>query len=256
MREEAHTKPGLRSASRGIPGRLGGGGGWNTFVIAGASSLFCLALWLFIELADDAPEGDYLAFENRILLAFRDPDDPARGIGPPWLPVVARDITALGDVFVLMLVTFTVAGLALLRRSFRTAALVVVATGGAYAINGGLKGLFERARPTVVPHLVEQTSLSFPSGHSMVGAATYLTLGAIVAQVFARRREKVYVLACAALLSFLIGTSRVYLGVHYPSDVLAGWSAGTAWALLCWAAALWLQRRGAIETPADGASKL
>lgn len=252
MRQEEQKHSQLHRSNHDSRGRVGADG-WSRFVAVFAVSVFCLALWLFIELADDAPEGDYLALENRILLAFRAPDELGRGIGPHWLPVVARDVTALGDAFVLMLVTLTVAGLLVLRRSFRSAALVVVATAGAYAINSGLKSVFDRARPTVVPHLVEQTSLSFPSGHSMVGAATYLTLGVLIAQRFARRREKVYVLACAGLLSLLIGTSRVYLGVHYPSDVLAGWSAGVAWALLCWGAALWLQRRGAIEAPEDGA---
>jgi undecaprenyl-diphosphatase len=220
--------------------------GWDEFVLLLALGVACLAGWLFLELADDAPEGDYLPIENRILLALRAPGDPARGIGPEWLPIVARDVTALGDVFVMVLMTALVAGFLALHRNHRGALLVLVATGGSFALNSALTHFFERARPTVVPHLVEQASFSFPSGHSMVGAATYLTLGALLGGMLTRRREKVYVVACAILLSLLIGSSRVYLGVHYPTDVLAGWCAGTVWAVLCWFLAVRLHERGAV----------
>jgi undecaprenyl-diphosphatase len=225
--------------------------GWQRFVLLLVVVTFTMSLWVFVELADDAPEGDYLALENQILLAFRRADDPAHGIGPWWVPEVARDITALGSAVVLTLVTAIVVGGLLLRRRTRTAFLVLAATAGGYALSSTLKDIFGRGRPDVVPHLVEEVSLSFPSGHSMVGSAFYLTLGVLLAQTVARRREKLYFVAAALFFSFLIGLSRVYLGVHYPTDVVAGWAAGTAWALLCWSTAWWLQRRGTIKTPAE-----
>lgn len=229
--------------------------GWSQFVLVATVVAFSLSLWLFLELADDAPEGDYTQIENRILLAFREAGDPAQPVGPSWLPGIGRDLTALGSPVVLILVILIAVGLLLLRRRYRSALLVLLATAGGYAINSGLKAVFGRDRPTAVAHLVEEASLSFPSGHSMVGAATYLTLGAMLAQTVARRREKIYFVGMAMLLSFFIGMSRVYLGVHYPTDVLAGWAGGTAWAIGCWFLAGWLQSRGAIRTPPDNDSR-
>lgn len=214
-------------------------------------ALFSLCAWAFLELADDAPEGDYLELENRILLWFRVEGDPGRSIGPAWLPEVGRDVTALGSATVLIMVTAASAGWLLMRGRGHTAIFVAASTTGSYAINWILKAAFERGRPTVVPHLAEQFSLSFPSGHSMVGAATYLTLGALLAQTVASRREQAFFFAIAVLLSTSIGVSRVYLGVHYPTDVLAGWAAGAAWAILCWGATVWLQRSGALQQPPD-----
>jgi undecaprenyl-diphosphatase len=114
-----------------------------------------------------------------------------------------------------------------------------------------LKQVFQRERPSVVPHLVTVQSLSFPSGHSMLSAATYLTLGALLIKVVQDRATRIYVLGIALLLPMLVGASRVYLGVHYPSDVLAGWCAGLAWAVLCSVVAEWLQKRGAVERPGE-----
>ncbi|HEX2100156.1 MAG TPA: phosphatase PAP2 family protein [Candidatus Synoicihabitans sp.] len=211
--------------------------------------MFILATWVFIEVADDAPEGDYLEWENQILLSLRQADDLTLTRGPWWLAEAARDVTALGSAVVLTLLTGIVVGFLAMRRRLRTAALVLLATFGGYLLSSGFKSHFGRDRPDVVPHLTEELSLSFPSGHSMVSSATYLTLGALLAQTLARRRERIYFIATALALTGLIGASRVYLGVHYPTDVVAGWAGGTAWAILCWGVAFWLQRRGAIRTP-------
>ena len=224
---------------------------WKRGILIAVALTFCLCVWVFVELADDAPEGDYIELENRILLAFRQEGDPNHGVGPWWVPEMARDITALGSAVVISLVTAIVVGLLFMRRRARTAFLILAATAGGYAISSTLKELFGRGRPDVVPHLVEEVSLSFPSGHAMVGTAFYVTLGVLLAQTVAHRREKIYFVGIALLIAFVIGLSRVYLGVHYPTDVLGGWAAGTAWALLCWSTAWYLQRRGAIRTPEE-----
>jgi undecaprenyl-diphosphatase len=210
---------------------------------------FSIAVWIFAELADDAVEGDYLDVERGIMLAFRQPDNPAVGIGPPWVLNVVRDITALGSVAVLSLLVALVTGLLLFKARRRTAAFILVATIGGTVISSGIKTLLHRPRPDIVPHLMEVTSLSFPSGHSMLSSVVYLTLGALLGKTMARRREKIYLFVSAVLLTVLVGLSRIYLGVHYPTDVLAGWSAGTAWALTCWLVAAWLQRRGQLGEP-------
>ena len=126
--------------------------------------------------------------------------------------------------------------------------MLVAATGGGL-LSVALKQIFARSRPDVVPHLVTVEGLSFPSGHSMAAAVIYLTLGALMARFAARRRIRVYVIAISLGLTGFIGITRVCLGVHYPTDVLAGWAAGLGWALICWIVARYLQYRGAVESP-------
>jgi undecaprenyl-diphosphatase len=128
------------------------------------------------------------------------------------------------------------------------ALLVAVSVGGGSALGHLLKFGFDRPRPDLVPHGVLVHTASFPSSHAMMSAVVYLTLGALLARVQPRRRVKAYLLFLGILLTLIVGSSRVYLGVHWPSDVLAGWTLGAAWALLCWLVALWLQRRGQVET--------
>ena len=186
----------------------------------------------FIALSDEVRERETQDFDERVLLALRQPDNVAVPRGPRWLARAASDLTALGGAPVLALVTLAVCGFLALVRHWRSLALVLGATLGGTALNGALKSLFARPRPTVVPHLTEVLAESFPSGHAMLSAIVYLTLGALLAQLTEHRRLKLYVLGCALLLSFVIGLTRVYLGVHYPTDVLGGWVAGLAWALL------------------------
>ena len=110
-----------------------------------------------------------------------------------------------------------------------------------------LKLGFARPRPELVSHLVNVNSFSFPSGHATMATITYLTLGVLLARVQKRRHMKLYLLAVASILALLVGFTRVYLGVHWPTDVIAGWCVGTAWALGCWLLATWLQDRGTFE---------
>jgi undecaprenyl-diphosphatase len=218
-------------------------------------SLLALALgiWVFAEVADEVGEGEAEGVDAMLLLALRSPSDLADPIGPEWLEEMGRDITALGGFTILTLLTIVVVGYLLLSRKSRAALLVLTSVLGAVGFSYLLKGLFGRARPALVPHLVVVHSASFPSGHAMLSAAVYLTLGALLARLQTRLLVKAYVLICALLLSFLVGVSRVYVGVHWPTDVLAGWAAGAAWASLCWMLARRLQRRGAVEPPAPEA---
>ena len=218
--------------------------GWSKFVVLSAALSFSLALWIFGELVDHAVKGDYLPQEERILKAFRHPDNLTQPIGPHWVEVAARDLTAMGGATFLSLLTVSVLTFELLSGRKRTALLLLVAALGGLALSTGLKELFDRPRPTAVPALMVETSASFPSGHTMLSSVIYLTLGSLVSRALERRSAKLFVVGLALLLACLTGISRVFLGVHYPTDVLAGWTAGTAWALLCWTLALALEKRG------------
>jgi undecaprenyl-diphosphatase len=208
------------------------------------------ALWAFAELADEVEDGESHAFDKAILLALRNPSDTEDPIGPPWLALIARDITSLGGTAVLTLMTLATLGFLLMTRKRGAAILVAVSVAGGTLLSSLLKSGFDRPRPDLVPHAVEVTSASFPSGHAMLATVTYLTLGALLVQVQEQRGVQIYLLAWALLLSLLVGASRIYLGVHWPTDVLAGWCVGAAWALLCAAVALILQRRSSLLKPA------
>ena len=208
-----------------------------------------LAIYGFIELADEIREGEMRLFDEWVLRAVRRADDPALLIGPRWLAEAVTDFTALGGTAILTTVLVCSVGYLVLLHRYGAAAFVLVAATGGGLLSLALKQLFARIRPDVVPHLVKVEGLSFPSGHSMAAAVIYLTLGALMARFAARRRIRVYVIAISLGLTGFIGITRVCLGVHYPSDVLAGWAAGLGWALVCWIVARYLQYRGAVESP-------
>lgn len=225
--------------------------GRREFVVLVAALVPVVAAWVFVELADEVVEGETQTVDERVLRALRNPQDPADALGPVWVEEAFRDIAALGSVMVLALVVLAVLGYLALQRQYRAALFLVAATLGGLVLNSGLKTLIDRPRPDVVPHLAPVHTASFPSGHSMLSAVVYLTLGALLAQMMEGRLMKLYFVVVALVLSFLVGVSRVYIGVHYPSDVLAGWTAGLAWASLCWLVARYLQRRGAVERPEE-----
>lgn len=217
-----------------------------------ALGLIAGGVWLFAELSDEVLEGSTASFDERVLLAFRTPEDLSDPVGPPWLEQIGRDFTALGGAAVLAIVVLAVTGFLLLRQQRRMAVFVLAAVISGVLLSALLKHWFARARPDLVSHGDVVYTASFPSGHSMMSAVVYLTLAALLARVQSRRRIKLYLLLVAASLTFAIGVSRVYLGVHWPTDVLAGWTAGATWALVCGVAARWLQRRGSIETEPAG----
>ena len=217
---------------------------WIEFPVLLAGLVIAGGLWGFEELMEAALATTPHAFDTEILLAFREAGQPDNPVGPAWLEGAMRDITSLGSVSVLGLITVAVTVYLLLIRRPGTALLVFVAVAGGQALSSLLKAGIDRPRPELVSHLADVASLSFPSGHAMLSAVTYLTLGSMAARFLPGRTTKIYVLALAVLTTVLVGISRIYLGVHWPSDVLAGWCAGFAWAMLCWLAARTLQRRG------------
>ena len=211
-------------------------------LLAGAF-VFVLLLLIVIKLAAEVLEGDTLKFDRRILLALRNPQDPSVPIGPRWLVSAALDMTALGSPTVIGLTVMAVSGFLVLHGMWRNGLFVAFATGSAFVVDEALKQFFQRARPDVVPHLREVVTMSFPSGHALMSAVVYLTLGALSMRIAGRRITKFYCMAMAMLITALVGASRVYLGVHYPTDVIAGWLIGLSWALLCWMLERTLERR-------------
>ena len=209
----------------------------------------CFCALLFYDFAEDLHDGERFAFDQAILLALRGGSVQGTPIGPDWLPQAAIEITALGSTSVLGLLTAIATGFLLITRKWRAALMLLIAVIGGALITTGIKDLFARPRPDLVLHLVKVTNPSFPSGHAALSAATYLTIGAMLTRVSARRRVKTYLMACAVALSLLVGATRIYLGVHWPSDVIAGWCLGASWALFCWLVAYWLGRTGKIEKP-------
>jgi len=208
--------------------------------------LILVGIGLFIGLANLVMAGETQAIDERILLSLRDPDPAATGQlpGPHWVQEAGRDLTALGGGAVLFLLSLLVGLYLLLQRKVATALLLLAAILGGVIFTQILKELFGRPRPDLVPHATIVTSTSFPSGHSMYAAVTYLTLAVILVRVHNRRRMKVLFMVSALLITFLVGFSRVYLGVHWPSDVVGGWLVGGVWALICWTVTRALQHSG------------
>jgi len=203
----------------------------------------------FAKLAVDVEEGDTTAFDRYVLLLFRQPGDLAVPIGPLWLQEGARDVTSFGSVAMLGFIVLATVGYLLLARKPAAALFMLVAVGGGQFLSTGLKLAFERPRPEIVPHAVHVVTASFPSGHAMLSAVTYLTLATLLTRLLPERRVQIYVMALAVFLTFMVGLSRIYLGVHYPTDVVAGWLVGSGWAVACWIVALWLRQRDGIEKP-------
>lgn len=200
-------------------------------------------------LAEEVVEGDTHRLDMAVLMALRTPGDPSDLIGPEWVEEMGRDITALGSYAFIILVVAAALGYLLLVRKKGHALLMLAAVAGGMLLSNLLKTGFDRPRPDI-EHAAQVFTPSFPSGHATLAAVTFLTLGALLTRVNADRRVKLYFISIAVFLTLIVGMSRVYLGVHYPSDVVAGWCIGSAWAMLCWAGALWLQRHGDVERPA------
>ncbi|MBB3461432.1 phosphatase PAP2 family protein [Rhizobium sp. BK377] len=196
----------------------------------------CLAGGLFLlqRLTSEVLEGETLNFDQAVLLWLRQPGDLGQPIGPQWFAHAVGDITSLGGVTVLALLTLLATVYLLLDRRIVIAVFLFFSVFSGWLASTGLKLLVARARPDIVPHLVDVGDHSFPSGHAMVSAVTYLTLGVLLARTQKYRATRIFVMGAGIFLAVIIGLSRIYLGVHYPTDVLAGWVAGSLWALGCW----------------------
>ena len=216
--------------------------------------MLVVALLAFATLASEVVEGETHAFDYAVLMALGAPEDTAAAAGPGWLAEAARDFTALGSTAVLTFVVAAGVGYLGLRGRIAEALLLAGAVGGGTVLSSVLKLGFDRPRPGFGSPLVEVYTASFPSGHATLSAVTYFTLGALMIRGEGPGWMKTYILGLAVLTTFLVGASRIYLGVHWPTDVLAGWSVGTAWTLLCWLLASVLPR-GARQ-PQTAQSKL
>ncbi|MFN4288058.1 MAG: phosphatase PAP2 family protein [Brevundimonas sp.] len=193
-----------------------------------------LGLWAFLELAEMVEDAGGRGLDQRILMWLRPHDDLSRPIGPWWLNEAMADITSLGGIAVLGLFALIAAGFLLMRRRPGSVLRLIAALVGGVVLSEGLKDIFERDRPAAVFRTVETLNASFPSGHALLSTVFYLTLAVMIARSLERRRLKAYVVGAGVALALLVGISRVYLGAHWASDVLAGWSVGATWAMALW----------------------
>lgn len=220
-------------------------------------AVICAGIWAVVALVDAAiVDKEAQPVDEQILLAMRNPHDLTDPVGPRWLEEMGRDMTALGGIAFQILLIIAVGGYLAMRRARRALLLLVVAIGGGFAISMSLKNVFARPRPNLVPHGSIVYTASFPSGHSMMSTVTFLTLAVMLARIEPRKRIKAFFLSLAFLLALVVGLSRVYLGVHWPTDVLAGWCLGLVWATICWLVMHTLQRKGNVEAPASEAGEL
>jgi undecaprenyl-diphosphatase len=197
----------------------------------------------FTLLASQVIEGETHALDQRILMLFRTPSDHSLSIGPPWLKEAMRDITALGSTTILSIIVLGVVGFLAISGLRHAAVMVLGSVLVGAALSSSLKWRFARPRPEFIPRDVVLYTASFPSGHTTLSAVVYLTLAALLCRTQASVAVKAYILSVAAFLTAIVGVSRVYLGVHWPTDVIAGWLVGGAWALLCTSVMSWLQHR-------------
>ena len=207
-------------------------------------NLFILvtALLVFTYVAKEVVSGESKGFDEMTLNYLRH-DGKIMEDEQTWLTGMMIDITALGGTTIIFMITAAVVFYLLIQKQYEFMWLILIATIGGAILSFGLKELFVRERPPLIYHLLTVKSLSFPSGHAMMSSVVYLTQGALLAKVQSNKNLRVYILLVAIILVFLIGISRIYFGVHYPTDVLAGWSVGLAWASLCWLAVKYLQKR-------------
>ncbi|MEW6394346.1 MAG: phosphatase PAP2 family protein [Pseudomonadota bacterium] len=220
---------------------------WPLAAMLGTAAL----VLVFGIIANLSTDGASDPFDRWLLQSFR--DEMGRAAYPRWFAEAIRDVSALGSAPVVSLICGVVLGYLVMIRKRAAALLVLVAIAGGGILNNVLKSTFERPRPDFIEPLASVSSASFPSGHATFSAITYLTLAALLARTTPRLRLRLYAIAIGLLLTVLVGMTRVILGVHYPTDVLAGWCIGAAWSLLCWSVMLRLQRQGQVESANDAA---
>jgi undecaprenyl-diphosphatase len=208
-----------------------------------------LLAWAFIQLSSEMVEGDTRAFDMQLLRAAQ-----TLRSGQPWVAEVMRDLSGLGSTAVLTLFTVATVGYLALVSARTTALLVATAVITGSVGVSWLKAGFGRVRPAADFAELVAPGLSFPSGHAGISAIVFLTLGALLASTRTRAIERTYILAMASLMTLLVGVSRIILGVHWATDVLAGWAFGAAWAML-WLLLARRFARDAAEVNPEGAQE-
>jgi undecaprenyl-diphosphatase len=205
--------------------------------LAAGLAFSAFVVWAFAELADEVVEGDSRRFDRAVLLWIH-------SSFPGWLDGPMRLVTALGYYWV-VIPLLAVAVLAFYRKDWRLSAiLLVVSTSGSIVLTTVLKAIFERSRPELFDSGYTASFYSFPSGHATLAVGFYGTLTLLLAYRL-RGYARWLVAACGVSLVLLIGFSRLYLGVHYPTDVLAGYLAALLWLVFVGVAyACWLSVRG------------
>ncbi len=190
--------------------------------------------------------------DQRVLMWFRDANDLANPWGPGWFEETVKDLSALGGYPILVLVAiFTL--VLLLAAGQAIAALVFVASlVSGSVLSSVLKLLFQRPRPDLVDHLDRTFTASFPSAHAMFGTVAWLMVAAMAARFVPDFRLRNLVISMSVGVALIIGLTRIYLGVHWPSDVIAGWAMGGAWAGFCWVLAAPFLNHTRSETEAVG----
>lgn len=207
--------------------------GWLALAACAGSILILLLAGEFLR------RGHIVWWDDAILRALRTPGDANRPIGPHWLAVAMPNITALGSGAILVMLVTLATGALMIERLWITATSLAMGTLSDSLVISAAKSWFARPRPAIVPHLADVSSQSFPSAHSANSAMVYLMLAALLVQIVQRRMLRHYIMVAAAIVIVLIGTSRAYLGVHYPSDIIIGWCFGILWAAFWWFLAGW-----------------
>lgn len=204
--------------------------------IAGLAALGIIALGtiLFLALADETTEIEGQAFDQSILLGLRAANDPSQPVGPWWLKEAAADLTSLGGISVLGLFALIAVLFLLIQKKRLSALLMVIGLSGGVALSEGLKAIVGRARPPEAFQAVETLNASFPSGHALLATVFYLGLGVLLAEAMPRRRLKAFMITSGIVIAIVIGLTRIYLGAHWTTDVIAGWAVGAAWAMVLW----------------------
>lgn len=186
--------------------------------------------WGVFEILAFSNKSDGPSLDDRMIVLMRNADNPKRLVGPPFFEEAMRDFTALGGYAVLLTTTVSFASFARaeLGRDIYRFFVVTVVTG--FLSGVVLKELVQRNRPSLVPHLSHVSgSTSFPSSHAMMSVIVYVTIGLLLAQLSRNRALQHLLIALPFGVSLLVGVSRVCMGVHFPSDVLAGWAFGLLW---------------------------
>ncbi|WP_420407065.1 phosphatase PAP2 family protein [Hoeflea sp.] len=202
-----------------------------------------LGVYAFIEIADELAEGELRKIDEGLFLLLRSADDRSVPLGPPWLQETAVEITAIGGYPLIILTLAAVAGFFVVTKRYGAALYAMLSVGTGALLSQTLKNYYGRPRPDLVDHLDTVHTMSFPSGHALVTTVAYLTMASIIIGFLDNNRARIYVVFVAVFVAFIVGVSRVYVGVHWPSDVAAGWALGAAWASLSWLIVHLLRRK-------------